>query len=86
MSIVLIEAILLSMCGGGAGVLLGHGLMAAASPIVEARTGVSLGFFRFDFVELLLLAGLLILAPVVGFLPAWAAYRTDVAKALAGSK
>ncbi len=86
MSIVLIEAILLSMCGGGAGILLGHGLMAAASPIVEARTGVSLGFFQFDFVELLLLAGLLILAPVVGFLPAWAAYRTDVAKALAGSK
>jgi putative ABC transport system permease protein len=35
--------------------------------------------------ELLLIPGLIVLAVIVGLLPAIAAYRTDVAKALGGS-
>jgi len=33
-----------------------------------------------------LIPGLLVLASLVGFLPALSAYRTDVAKSLAGSR
>ena len=86
MAIVLAESILLSLVGGLAGVLLGHGLVALVSPYVVERTGIALGIFEFDWQELVLIPGLVLLASLVGFLPALAAYRTDVSKALAGSR
>ncbi|MGE0534644.1 MAG: ABC transporter permease [Pirellulales bacterium] len=82
MAIVLLESLLLALGGGLVGVLLGHGLIGAIDPIVEARTGVSVGFLQFEGIELVLIPGLTILAALVGFLPSLAAYRTDVAKAL----
>ncbi len=82
MAIILVESILLSLGGGVLGMLLGHGMIGLASPYVEARTGVSLGLLEFDWQELVLLPGLVVLASLVGFLPAVAAYRTDVAKSL----
>jgi putative ABC transport system permease protein len=86
MTIVLVESILLSLGGGLIGVLLGHGLMGVASSYVVERTGVTLSVLQFDWLELVLIPGLVVLASLVGFLPALAAYRTDVAKALAGSR
>jgi putative ABC transport system permease protein len=86
MTIVLLESILLALLGGIAGVLLGHALLGLASPYVEARTGVTLGLFEFDWQEIVLIPALVALAAIVGFLPAVSAYRTDVAKALAGSR
>ena len=86
MAIVLAESIILSLVGGLAGVLLGHGLVALVSPYVVERTGIALGLFEFDWQELVLIPGLVLLASLVGFLPALAAYRTDVSKALAGSR
>ncbi len=101
LSIVLIESIILALGGGAAGWVMGHGLNWLASPIIEQRTGVSVGFLDFapsvDLVqllggvgdfnlevssELLLIPSLLLLAVIVGFLPALAAYRTDVAGSL----
>ena len=86
MAIVLVESILLALGGGLLGVLLAHGMIGLASPYVEARTGVTLGLFEFDPQELILIPALMILAAIVGFLPAVSAYRTDVAKSLAGSR
>ncbi len=86
MSIILVESILLSLGGGLIGMALGHGLIGLASPYVVARTGISLGLFEFEWQELVLIPGLVLLASLVGFLPAIAAYKTDVAKALAGSR
>ena len=86
MSIVLVESILLAVGGGLLGILLAHGMIGLASPYVEARTGVTLGLFEFDPQELILIPALVVLASIVGFLPALSAYRTDVAKALAGSR
>jgi putative ABC transport system permease protein len=83
MAIVLVESILLALGGGLIGILLGHGMIGLVSPYVLDRTGVALGWFNFDWQELILIPGLLILASLVGFLPALAAYRTDVAKSLA---
>ena len=68
------------------GVLLGHGIIGLASPYVIERTGIALSLFEFDWQELVLIPGLVLLASLVGFLPALAAYRTDVAKALSGSR
>ena len=47
MSIMLCESILLAVAGGLVGWFAGHGLNAMLGPIVENRTGVSLGFFDF---------------------------------------
>ncbi|MBX7167165.1 MAG: ABC transporter permease [Pirellulales bacterium] len=95
LTIVLFESILLSLLGGLLGVVLGHGLIALLSPIITAQTGVSIGAFQFglssyqlgnwqiDIIwELALVPILIVLAALAGFLPAVAAYRTDVAKAL----
>jgi putative ABC transport system permease protein len=86
MAIVLVESILLALGGGLIGILLGHGMIGLVSPYVLERTGVALGWFDFDWRELVLIPGLLVLASLVGFLPALAAYRTDVAKALAAGR
>lgn len=44
LSIILLESTLLSLAGGFVGWLLGHVLCVLASPLVENRTGVSIGF------------------------------------------
>jgi putative ABC transport system permease protein len=86
MAIILVESILLALGGGLIGILLGHGLIGLVSPYVVGRTGVTLNWLAFDWQELVLIPGLVLLASLVGFLPAVAAYRTDVAKSLAGGR
>jgi ABC-type lipoprotein release transport system permease subunit len=85
MAIVLAESILLSLAGGLAGWVVGHGLIAALNPWIAQQTGVSIGFAQFVGYELVIIPGLIVLAAVVGYLPAMAAYRTDVAKALSAT-
>jgi putative ABC transport system permease protein len=86
MAIILVESILLALGGGLLGVLLGHALIGLVSPYVVDRTGVVLNWWQFDWQELVIIPGLVLLASLVGFLPAVAAYRTDVAKSLASGR
>jgi putative ABC transport system permease protein len=86
MAIILVESILLSLLGGLAGLALGHGVLAAASPVVEFYTGITVQAWRFTWHELLLVPGLVAFAALVGFLPALTAYRTDVARTLGGTR
>jgi putative ABC transport system permease protein len=86
MSIILAESILLSLLGGLAGLALGHGALAAASPFVEFYTGLTVPAWQFTWQELLLVPGLVAFAALVGFLPAVTAYRTDVARTLGGAR
>jgi putative ABC transport system permease protein len=81
-SIILAESIILCVGGGLAGLLLGHGLVFAAGPIVEARTGLLIDPWKFEPLELSLIPALIALASLVGFLPGLTAYRTDVAEGL----
>jgi len=85
MTIVLLESVLLALGGGAVGWLLGRGLIAAISPFIVAETGVAIGFAPLLPAELGLIPGLIVLAALVGYLPAMSAYRTDVARALASS-
>jgi len=82
MAIVLGESILLSLAGGVLGIFLGHALIAAAAPYIEAQAGVRLAFWEFDPWELAVIPALVVLATLAGLLPAISAYRTDVAKSL----
>ena len=86
MAIILVESILLSVGGGLIGIALGHGMVGLTSPYLVERTGILLSAFEFEWQELVLIPALVVLASLVGFLPAVVAYRTDVAKALAGSR
>ncbi len=92
MSIVLMESVLLALLGGMAGVILGHVTIGLFAPFVTATTGVMIHFWQlapaihfagtFISPEVILIPALLVLATIVGFLPALIAYRTDVARAL----
>lgn len=85
LNVILLESTLLSLGGGLGGWLLGHALIAAASPWVLAYTGFAMGAVSFTWQELVLLPALIVLATLVGYLPALDGYRTDVAKALTAS-
>lgn len=111
MTIILLESVFLALGGGIIGWICGHTLNVVASPMIEARTGVALGFFDLapgfslmEFLdrdpwsatlpllnltitdsispELLLIPALIVLAILVGILPAISAYFTDVAKSI----
>lgn len=82
MAIILLESILLSLGGGALGVFLGHLLIAVVGPNIAEQTGVLVDPLHFQWVELVLIPGLIALASVVGYLPAVVAYRTEVAESL----
>ena len=81
-AVILTESTLLCLAGGILGLLLGHGLVFLAAPLVQARSGVLIDPFAFEPLELVLLVVLLGFASLVGFVPGLTAYRTDVAKTL----
>ncbi len=82
MMVILLESILLSLGGGLLGLSLGHGLLAIAGPWIAEKVNLPLSMLDFQRVELILIPGLIVLASIVGYLPAVAAYRTDVGKSL----
>ncbi len=82
MMVILLESILLSLGGGLLGLSLGHGLLAIAGPWIAEKVNLPLSMLDFQGVELWLIPGLILLASIVGYLPAVAAYRTDVGKSL----
>ncbi len=82
MMVILLESILLSLGGGLMGLSLGHGLLAVAGPWIAEKANLPLSMLQFRAVELILIPGLIALASIVGYLPAVAAYRTDVGKSL----
>lgn len=81
-SIILGESLLLCLGGGILGLVMGHGLVVLATPIVEAQAGIIINPWKFDVIELVLFPVLIVMATLVGFLPGLTAYRTDVADSL----
>ena len=83
MAIILLESILLSLGGGALGLVLGHLLIAGMGPLISEHTGIVIRFWDFQWAEIILIPGLILLASIVGFLPAAVAYKQDVATSLA---
>ena len=83
MIIILLESILLSLGGGVFGVFLGHLLIAGIGPLISEHTGIVVRFWDFQLAEIILIPGLIVLATLVGLLPAAVAYKQDVATSLA---
>ncbi|RLS51899.1 MAG: ABC transporter permease [Planctomycetota bacterium] len=81
--IILCETVLLCVGGGLLGLVLGHGLVYVASPIIEARSGLLLDPRAWSPYELVVVPISIGLAILSGLIPSITAYRTDVAETLA---
>lgn len=81
-SLILLESVLICLLGGIVGLLLGHGVVYFASPIIEARSGLLIDPLAFTLVEFIVIPILVAMASLVGFLPGLTAYRSDVAEGL----
>ena len=81
---VLIEAFLVTLLGIGAGWLLGNGVCWGIGLYLTKQYGLTIGVFgRLTMEEVAAFATVALAGLIAGILPAWQAYRTDVARDLA---
>jgi putative ABC transport system permease protein len=71
------------MLGGVGGILAGHAIAYLAASLIVARSGLVTNPFLFDALQPVVLASVILLGTLAGVLPAWLAYRTEVAENLA---
>jgi putative ABC transport system permease protein len=83
LGIVLTESSLLAILGGVGGILAGHAIAYLAASLIAARSGLVTNPFLFDALQPVVLASVILLGALAGVLPAWLAYRTEVAENLA---
>jgi putative ABC transport system permease protein len=81
-SIIIGESLLLCIGGGLIGLLMGHGAIFIAAPIIENKAGILVNPWNFETLEFVIFPVLMIMGILAGILPAFSAYRTDVAESL----
>lgn len=81
-SIVLLESGMIALMGGLLGWVVAHMCIALYAGRIEDNTGVPIDFFSTTSAELYTLPLIIMLAALAGFIPALAAYRTDVGRSL----
>jgi putative ABC transport system permease protein len=81
-SAIVLEASTITTLGALLGFLVYGGILAAAFVIVRAQTGVVLDAFRYDPALWMTPVGMILLGALAGLVPAFKAYRTDVASNL----
>jgi putative ABC transport system permease protein len=81
----LLEGLMLAVLGAALGLLLGHGAMELLGRWLAATRGVQVTGMIWLHAEYWLLLGLAAVGLVASALPAWQAYRADVARTLASS-
>ncbi len=83
LALMLFEGLLLAMLGAAAGLVLGHALTEALGAMLKSAQQVAVTGFTWMPGELWLVALALAVGVVSALLPAWRAYRTDIAHTLA---
>ncbi len=81
-SAIVLESATITAFGTLVGFLVYGAIIGAAAVIVRAQTGVVLDAFRFDWALVLTPIGMVIVGALAGLVPAFKAYRTDVASNL----
>jgi putative ABC transport system permease protein len=81
-SAIVLEASTITTLGALLGFLVYGGILGAAFVIVRAQTGVVLDAFKFDHALWMTPVGMIFLGALAGLVPAFKAYRTDVASNL----
>ena len=82
--LLLTEGLVLALAGAALGLALGHGLAAALGVWLDAQQQYPVSGLVFQAGELWVVAAALGVGLVAALLPAWRAYRTDVAGTLSG--
>lgn len=82
---VVLESAAITAGGALLGFLVYAGVLAAAAAVIRAETGVVLDLVRFGWVHAAAPLAMTLLGALCGLVPAWRAYRTDVASNLAPS-
>jgi putative ABC transport system permease protein len=85
LTLISLEAALIGLVGGVAGLVVGHAICAAGSSYLERTVGESINWARVSGIEIFYLVGVVILAFIAGLVPALKAYRTPVADNLTAS-
>jgi len=80
---VLIEAFWVTLLGIGAGYLIGCGVSECIGLALTKRYGLTIGVVAVNVKELTAFSAIALVGIVAGIVPAWQAYRTDVARDLA---
>ena len=81
---VLIEAFWVTLLGIGSGWVLGNFVSMIIGFYLRAHYGLTIGLFKMPtHEELAAFAAVALVGLIAGILPAWQAYRTDVARDLA---
>jgi putative ABC transport system permease protein len=83
MSLMLFEGLLLALVGAALGIALGHALTEVLGHALRAARQVAVTGWTWVNAELWLAALALLVGVVAALLPAWRAYRTDIAGTLA---
>lgn len=81
-SAIVLEAATITALGVVVGFLVYGVIIGTAAVIVRAQTGVVLDAFRFDWALVLTPIGMIVIGALAGLVPAFKAYRTDVASNL----
>jgi putative ABC transport system permease protein len=82
-SAVVLEAAAIGLLGMIASFLAYFAIVGAVAAVIRAQTGVLLEAWRYDPVMLWAPLGMILLCALGGLVPAWKAYRTDIASNLA---
>lgn len=83
MALLLAEGIMLAGAGGLLGLVLGHGFAEITGIALKSARQIEITGLVWLPEELVLLAGALAVGAIAALLPAWRAYRTDIAGTLA---
>jgi putative ABC transport system permease protein len=82
-TIVVLEAMMICTLGGVGGILAGHAIVGVANAVLVRASGFQVAAGQFQWMELAVLAGCILLGALSGLGPAARAYRTEVAENLA---
>lgn len=80
---VVLEAVAIAVIGSVIGYVFYGAILATAGAVIRAQTGVVLDVFAWNTMLVWAPLGLIALSAFAGLVPAWKAYRTDVAENLA---
>jgi putative ABC transport system permease protein len=79
LALICVEAGIIGLVGGALGLVVGHGIAAAANVYMERLLGQGFNWMSVGWEELAYLAGVVVIAVLAGLVPALKAYRTPVA-------
>jgi putative ABC transport system permease protein len=74
-SLIVLEAVLLTICGLASGWALAHGLLGAFAPLLRSRIGILIQPWTVDSAEFFAICLIAVAGVLAGLLPAWSSYR-----------